>query len=791
MYFCSILLLLSSHLVSSDLSKFKEFDYDNEIDDNSIEARSDKKSFKPDGNIDFSGCEVDPDSGKCCIFKEEEITTLEKQPILECSHKSTEQCHYTYVTQFKPSKEEICEESFDKKCSISFAKQARNETIQKCYTPLVKVCGEVQNFSPQSTAGNLGSSSSINSIPDILNQYDRKRLKRKYRNARESDQLIRRRPKRDSGENQQECKTYYETSCTTRYVEKSPGKFVGETSCEKLPIELCGQGCRVTEGEEECHDKTVVSLLDVPEEVCDLNPVKTCRFTTKLVPHLSPTHQCTLVPKEVCVLKFNTPKPVSKPLLTKWCLDMENTEERSRDIGEGSEGRSKSLSKANFNDGKNGFNSQSSQANQKRNNAVVENKEDYGSPSLEQYGSDQEQTARKPSDNYGVNNGRDFADYSDYSYDLSETENNYNEDTSNANDDNVVTPDERVKEIYEAPLDNIAIDEGYGAPSGDASQIYGAPPTSEDYENYENDEYDNYDSVSANEAYGAPADGVPIEEGYGSPTNKEKEVININENYGSPSIQPVVEDSGKELDSLYNAPPAEDYEDNLDVYNPALADEDTLNTYGKSDLQNNENSRESVNRNQIPLSNTYAIDSGFGQQPQYSYRGPSENNEDDLPGYSSSKPGLSRYLTPPLSTKIGKLTLLPENKSEKLKLLPKQEKPILKHSHEIFSSLQQAMRKKENNEKMKISKDVENGAEVSAKQLSFEIENLRIKDERINSEVIQEEAESSINQSLKSERLKLQQSIGVKKVPQKTKLPRFGQIENRNQIRSVDPNFRI
>ena len=81
-------------------------------------------------------------------------------------------------------------------------------------------------------------------------------------------------------------------------------------------------------GEEECHDKQVikrqpqhifhltiqvVSLVDVPEEVCDLNPIETCRYATKLVnrtrypryhsphqvPHLSPAHECTLVPKEV------------------------------------------------------------------------------------------------------------------------------------------------------------------------------------------------------------------------------------------------------------------------------------------------------------------------------------------------------------------------------------------------------------------------------------------------------------------------------------------------------------
>ena len=113
----------------------------------------------------------------------------------------------------------------------------------------------------------------------------------------------------------------YESSCSTKYVEKQPGKFVGDTSCEKLPIEICGAGCTFEEGEEECHDKVIASLVDVPEEVCDLNPQKTCRFITKLVPKLKPEHQCTIVPKETCTLKFTQPKQVDKPLLTKWCLD--------------------------------------------------------------------------------------------------------------------------------------------------------------------------------------------------------------------------------------------------------------------------------------------------------------------------------------------------------------------------------------------------------------------------------------------------------------------------------------
>ena len=158
----------------------------------------------------------------------------------------------------------MCEENFEKSCQITFKQQAVDETVKKCYKPLEKVC---------------------------------------------------------NGQGPEECRTVYESSCTTKYVEKQPGKFVGDTKCEKLPIEICGAGCVTEEGPEECHDKTVTSLIDIPEEVCDLNPQKTCRFQTKLVPKLKPAHECTVIPKETCNLKFSTPQQVDKPLKTKWCLD--------------------------------------------------------------------------------------------------------------------------------------------------------------------------------------------------------------------------------------------------------------------------------------------------------------------------------------------------------------------------------------------------------------------------------------------------------------------------------------
>ena len=50
-----------------------------------------------------------------------------------------EQCHFTYVTKFKPTQEQICDENFEKKCQISFKQQGYNETVKKCYKPVQKV----------------------------------------------------------------------------------------------------------------------------------------------------------------------------------------------------------------------------------------------------------------------------------------------------------------------------------------------------------------------------------------------------------------------------------------------------------------------------------------------------------------------------------------------------------------------------------------------------------------------------------------------------------------------------
>ena len=223
------------------------------------------------GGVDFSQATLTED-GRLCVIKDDTISTLSKDPVLDCAHSSVEKCHLTYVTNFTPSQEEECSESFEKSCQITFRKEISSETVMRCMTPLETVC---------------------------------------------------------NGQGPEECKTVTQSSCTTRYKEHSPGQFVADTKCEKIPREVCGLGCIVEEAPEECHEKIVNILVDVPEEVCDLTPQETCQLVTKLVPSLRPTKECTTVPKEVCTLRFTQPRIVQKPLRTVWC--QEGTEEDTGD----------------------------------------------------------------------------------------------------------------------------------------------------------------------------------------------------------------------------------------------------------------------------------------------------------------------------------------------------------------------------------------------------------------------------------------------------------------------------
>ncbi|TRY69217.1 hypothetical protein TCAL_13782 [Tigriopus californicus] len=219
--------------------------------------------------VDFRNAYDDLRTGLRCIDMESTVKTQDREKLLDCTHSLVNLCHYTYKTKFKNQREDNCEENFEKICSITFKQQAVNETIKKCYKPMVKECSDEKKA-------------------------DRKPI----------------------------CKTVFESECSTRYIEKQLGKFVGETVCSKIPKQLCGSNsCRFIPGLEECHNKTVINLVNVPEENCDLVPQKTCHGAIKLVPYLSPQHECENVPKEVCSFGVKGTIFGEQPIVTKWCYD--------------------------------------------------------------------------------------------------------------------------------------------------------------------------------------------------------------------------------------------------------------------------------------------------------------------------------------------------------------------------------------------------------------------------------------------------------------------------------------
>ena len=190
--------------------------------------------------LSFSG----PD-GSWCITKMKYVDHMVKDQVKECWHENITQCHDTYVTEFLPSQEQKCEESFWKSCKIDFKEAPYNYSMKQCHIPLVKECNSPAYNSPSKDA-------------EIV------------------------------------CKTWFESECNTTFINTSPTKEdLPNTWCKKVPRKICApDNCRMVAGPEQCNQKMMVSTIQKPSEVCDLQPQTHCRLITRLVPHL--------IQKEVC-----------------------------------------------------------------------------------------------------------------------------------------------------------------------------------------------------------------------------------------------------------------------------------------------------------------------------------------------------------------------------------------------------------------------------------------------------------------------------------------------------------
>jgi len=267
----------------------------------SFEARSQRQGAG--GEIDLSIGSIAA-AGERCIDKVVMQEETEYDDVITCKHSYSEKCHTTYTTDFEPQQEEECEETFTKSCFIEYKKSASDETIQFCHTPLL--CegeGEIEcktvyesncetRFHPHEVEDD---------VVDCVEEFEEK--------CEDVTQGY-------TTENK--CSKWPVTRCTKD--RKTVVKHTPETDCKKVPRELCGPGaCIPTPGPEECFDKKETVITEVPEETCNLEPQKSCKFVTKLVPLLKPQQECVDIPKEVCSRSRGNPRKVQKPVVKKWC----------------------------------------------------------------------------------------------------------------------------------------------------------------------------------------------------------------------------------------------------------------------------------------------------------------------------------------------------------------------------------------------------------------------------------------------------------------------------------------
>merc|ERR1712010_93145 len=244
--------------------------------------------------------------GKRCIDKVEMIEVTEYDDVAQCDHSYDRRCHTTYVTNYESQQEEDCVENFRKSCFIEYEQIAFNETVEVCRNPLVKDC-------------------TIKGPRICRTLYESECWTKQEVHDVEDDVV--------------ECTTEVEETCednTSGYttstkcskwpkevcsVSKKPvKKYTPITGCTKEPREVCSEdGCGFSEGDPECYDKVQTVVQDAPKEQCNLEPQRTCKHVTKLVPKLEPTEECVDVPKEVCTRSRTNPRKVKKPVVKKWC----------------------------------------------------------------------------------------------------------------------------------------------------------------------------------------------------------------------------------------------------------------------------------------------------------------------------------------------------------------------------------------------------------------------------------------------------------------------------------------
>merc|ERR1712106_758039 len=269
------------------------------------EARPAKQS-EEGPTVDFKSVADASASGQKYIEKIVTEEETEYDEVYECSHSYNTRCTTSYTTTYEAQQEEECEDNYKKSCFIEYSQTAYDTSVEVCVEPLVKDC--------DAEGPEVCSTEYQSECETVQHEHDVEDDVVECRNDIESkcEDVT-------SGyTSSQACSDWPVQKCD---VQRKPvTKYSPETSCKKVPVELCGpSSCPTVPGPQECYQTKKTIIGDKPAEECSLEPKRVCKFVTKLVPQLLPHESCVDVPKEVCVRSQTNPRKVQRPVIKKWC----------------------------------------------------------------------------------------------------------------------------------------------------------------------------------------------------------------------------------------------------------------------------------------------------------------------------------------------------------------------------------------------------------------------------------------------------------------------------------------
>ena len=180
-------------------------------------------------------------NGQRCVDKVEMVEYTEYDDEVTCQHSYSEQCHDTYVTDYKPAQKEECEENFVKNCHIEYKKSVQQQNVNVCIQQ--QVCSG-EGPSVQKTLYNTVCETSyeIHKVKDdvvdckTVYEEDCRDVTQGYTTS-------------------EECTKWPKVECDLNTVDRE--KYTPITECRKVPkIATVPGGCVLEPGPTTCHDET-------------------------------------------------------------------------------------------------------------------------------------------------------------------------------------------------------------------------------------------------------------------------------------------------------------------------------------------------------------------------------------------------------------------------------------------------------------------------------------------------------------------------------------------------------